>query len=409
MKTMNTKILFFLALFCSLQLNLFTADLNSIRFVNAETGYVSGSEGTLLKTTDAGETWTQLTFPNSSYIYDFTILGESSLLTVSESGVHLTVDGGETWEPKQDGLTGTFRSIVFTYDARLYICGPNSNLFVSEDFGNSWTKINVEISSNFNRIYFFDQNLGYIVGSNGVLMVTTDAGLQWDVKLAGQTRLNLTSIAMCSDKIGILIGEGGYIARTVTGWSTYKIILPPTDRADLLDIKYIVPGTAVISGANFILKSTDDGSSWNNVSTPNLNYEVKFNSICFPTPTKGFIAGSTGTILFSTNNGTSWNSIKLQNKQDINYADTKLTNFPNPFNPSTVISYEVPFDGYVSIKIYDITGKEVAALFESNKTAGNYTISFNASNLSSGIYFYKLTAENKQNSITKTNRMLLVK
>ncbi|MBK9332393.1 MAG: T9SS type A sorting domain-containing protein [Ignavibacteria bacterium] len=87
-------------------------------------------------------------------------------------------------------------------------------------------------------------------------------------------------------------------------------------------------------------------------------------------------------------------------------AEFKLSqNYPNPFNPSTTISYEIPVDGAVSLKIFDMSGKEVMNLVDGVKNAGYYSINFNASNLSSGIYFYKLSA----NDFSSVKKMMLVK
>ncbi|MBP9192086.1 MAG: T9SS type A sorting domain-containing protein [Ignavibacteria bacterium] len=80
-------------------------------------------------------------------------------------------------------------------------------------------------------------------------------------------------------------------------------------------------------------------------------------------------------------------------------------NYPNPFNPSTKINYDLPFDGKVTLKIFDISGREVSTLINEFKTAGYYTIDFKADNLSSGIYLYKLTS----NSQVLTRKMLIVK
>ena len=80
-------------------------------------------------------------------------------------------------------------------------------------------------------------------------------------------------------------------------------------------------------------------------------------------------------------------------------------NYPNPFNPTTKISWQSPVSGNQTIKIYDIAGKEVATLISEYRLAGKNEVEFNASNLSSGIYFYKLTVGN----ISKTKKMLVLK
>ena len=80
-------------------------------------------------------------------------------------------------------------------------------------------------------------------------------------------------------------------------------------------------------------------------------------------------------------------------------------NYPNPFNPSTQIKYELPLDANVKITVYDMLGKELAVLVNEQKTAGRYNVSFDASRISSGMYFYKIEA----GSYTDTKKMLLVK
>ncbi|MCF8243287.1 MAG: FG-GAP-like repeat-containing protein [Melioribacteraceae bacterium] len=80
-------------------------------------------------------------------------------------------------------------------------------------------------------------------------------------------------------------------------------------------------------------------------------------------------------------------------------------NYPNPFNPSTNISFDIPRQSFVSLKIYDAIGREVAALINREMNAGRYNVNFDASKLSSGIYFYRIESE----GFIKTNKMLLVK
>ncbi len=80
-------------------------------------------------------------------------------------------------------------------------------------------------------------------------------------------------------------------------------------------------------------------------------------------------------------------------------------NYPNPFNPSTSIQFRIPENSFVSLKIYNVLGKEIVTLINEEKNAGNYEVSFNASTLSSGVYFYKLEAGN----FVQTRKMILMK
>jgi hypothetical protein len=80
-------------------------------------------------------------------------------------------------------------------------------------------------------------------------------------------------------------------------------------------------------------------------------------------------------------------------------------NYPNPFNPSTTISYSVPKNAFVSLKVYDVSGKEIKILVNGMQTAGTKEVSFDASNLPSGVYFYTISA----GDFKDTKKMILVK
>ncbi|MBK7160845.1 MAG: T9SS type A sorting domain-containing protein [Ignavibacteria bacterium] len=82
-----------------------------------------------------------------------------------------------------------------------------------------------------------------------------------------------------------------------------------------------------------------------------------------------------------------------------------IQNYPNPFNPSTKISFDLPVEGNVTLKVFNTSGKEVAVLVNETRSAGYYSVNFNASNLSSGVYYYRLEAA----GITETKRMILAK
>jgi hypothetical protein len=86
-----------------------------------------------------------------------------------------------------------------------------------------------------------------------------------------------------------------------------------------------------------------------------------------------------------------------------NYA--LMQNYPNPFNPNTTISYQLPKSGQVTIKVYDVLGNEVKTLINEYKTAGSYSVNFDAGKLSSGMYIYRITAD----GFTSAKKMLLIK
>ena len=98
--------------------------------------------------------------------------------------------------------------------------------------------------------------------------------------------------------------------------------------------------------------------------------------------------------------------VGLKDKSDIPPYDYKLfQNYPNPYNPTTTINYQIPGDGFVTLKIYDVLGKEVATLVNENKYTGRYNVEFNAGNLASGVYLYQI----KVNDFVSTKKLVLLK
>ncbi|MHB8338047.1 MAG: T9SS type A sorting domain-containing protein, partial [Ignavibacteriaceae bacterium] len=95
-------------------------------------------------------------------------------------------------------------------------------------------------------------------------------------------------------------------------------------------------------------------------------------------------------------------------KKENNQTPTAFTlsqNYPNPFNPSTVIKYSVPKSGIVTLKVYNMLGQEVATLVNQMQNSGNYIVNFNANNLASGVYMYRI----QSGDFTLTKKMELLK
>lgn len=117
--------------------------------------------------------------------------------------------------------------------------------------------------------------------------------------------------------------------------------------------------------------------------------------------------GSFGKDLYNTRVADSLTSTSIHNNNGLTTADKYALNqnYPNPFNPTTKISFSLPKSEFVTVKIFDMLGKEVAQLVNDELKAGNYEYQFNGSSLASGIYFYRINTAN----FTDTKRMTLVK
>ena len=115
-------------------------------------------------------------------------------------------------------------------------------------------------------------------------------------------------------------------------------------------------------------------------------------------------SGNTGGGMYSTYGCSDFTSV-ISNNSEV-ASEYKLNqNYPNPFNPVTNIKFSIPQASFVKLTVYDLTGKEVAKLVNKNMTAGSYTVDFNASNLSSGVYFYRIDTE----GFSDVKKMMLIK
>jgi hypothetical protein len=110
--------------------------------------------------------------------------------------------------------------------------------------------------------------------------------------------------------------------------------------------------------------------------------------------------GGCGAILFPNEDVTGINE-----KKSINQNFELFQNYPNPFNPTTLIKYQLSENSHVNLKIFDVLGREVATLMNEKKSKGNYNVTWDASHMPSGIYFYRLTTEN----FSQIKKMLLIK
>ncbi|MGE5861224.1 MAG: T9SS type A sorting domain-containing protein, partial [Ignavibacteria bacterium] len=145
-----------------------------------------------------------------------------------------------------------------------------------------------------------------------------------------------------------------------------------------------------------ILYTSDGGITWDPQKTGTVNTLYGVSKI----GSRWLVVGENGTVLRS-----SFGEVGVRDKNELPTAFSLQQNYPNPFNPGTKIIYSIPQASFVTLKIYDILGNEVATLVNEEKSLGNYEAEFNAANLSAGIYFYKLQA----GDFVQTKKMILLK
>ena len=206
----------------------------------------------------------------------------------------------------------------------------------------------------------------------------------------------------------ICAGENGIILKSINNGTDW-VVAASGITTKIYDLKYINSLILVGSSENGVMvRSEDAGDNWSVITTP---AEVDLFAVNFGSDLFGISTGAGGTEIYTTDAGLTWVTT-------LNPPLTKITknepvklnqNYPNPFNPSTVISYMLNDNSNVSIKVFDMTGREVRTLVNSYQGAGTYSVNFNANNLASGIYFYVLRVNTGTNEITKTMRMILTK
>lgn len=172
------------------------------------------------------------------------------------------------------------------------------------------------------------------------------------------------------------------------------------------DVKLNWVTSTEINNSGFEIQRKDNNSDYKKIGFVKGNNNTNSNSY-YSFEDKNLTSGKYSYRLKQVDNNGNFEYFTLSNSVEIG-APGKYSlsqNYPNPFNPSTKISFAVAAAGMVTLKVYDITGREIKTLVNETKNPGFYTVDFNGSNLSSGIYIYKITSGN----YSETKKMTLVK
>ncbi|MBK9096805.1 MAG: T9SS type A sorting domain-containing protein [bacterium] len=402
-----------------------TGTLRFLSFADSLNGWAAGEAGTIIRTADGGDSWEIQNSTLQTFIMDIFFADKNYgwALTIRDvfpfnSVLLKTTDGGNEWVANNlpDSL-GIVRTIFF-FDSLSGFAGGSDILYTS-DGGDTWTE--VEIDSNMvsdfpiHKFKFFNRQFGYACGGRidvaGVVWKTTNYGLNWVARGISVDEIfdifildSLNAITLSGDPEGFF--PIANIKTTDAGetWNFQELSFFGLSFA--IDFRTYNEGWSA-SGYKF-LRTTDHGNSWNEFETPDSTtiYDLQFTDA-----RNGFAAGENGTIIKYTSPPDT--SIYTPNEIVLNQ------NFPNPFHSKTLISYELPENGEIILKIFDILGKEVAVLVNDYKPAGKYEIEFDAHShsgdvrnlpagrqgLASGIYFYQM----RVGEFVQTKKMVYLK
>ena len=366
------------------------------------------SREALERSSDDGITWLHQGYygtPWFNILGLFTSIGEN-LFAGSTNGVYLSTDEGNSWHRQMNSGIGsdTVVSSLLPKGNNLFEKG-NHGIYRSSDFGMNWTLVD-SLSGPIGPISLLGATL--IVGGQGGLhpsiIESTNDGGTWFKSDSSLSNTYLYSGAFKGAKM-FLSTEGGVFASTDNGikWTHLTAGLPAGSTW-----AFAISGNnlflATSSGVYF---STNDGVNWSEVDTTGL----PFNTISSIS-----VSGPNLIVAFAVTSGRLYSygvfsrplseitGIRGSNSQ-MPTKDRLAQNYPNPFNPTTTISYNLAKKTLARLVVFDILGREIATLVDEQKEAGSYSVEWNASHISSGVYFYRL----QTGSSIETKKLVVLK
>ena len=338
-----------------------SVDFSSIMFANASTGYASTENGFVMKTTNGGENWFSAGTP-VGVIHALYVFSPTTVIIVAQSGyIYKTTNGGTNWINYSVSYSGYGPySVTFAPSGKGFaVADAPSPLWMSTNSGNNWTLSN-PFTGFIGKSVRFNGNVGFIAGSLGssyAIQRTTDDGTTWsnETFAAGQ----FECISFANALTGYAVGYSG------SGHDTARVY-----------------------------KTTDNGITWNQVFQ---KVGIIYSVAC--TQSNVFLGCDSGNVMSSGLIGIQPISTEIPKNFSLGQ------NYPNPFNPTTDINISIRESGNVKVTVFDVSGKEVAVLVNQIMKPGIYKVDFNASNLTSGVYFYRIVSS----SFTETKKMVLVK
>ena len=253
--------------------------LRAVYFLDERRGWVAGSSGAILVTSDGGETWRELERrPTEDTIRDLYFLDERTgwivcerdiykLRTKEEQRAYLmkTMDAGRTWQ--RVNLSGTDTDVrlmraIFTGGGRGWAFGEAGALYATRDGGLNWSRRVAPTRYLLLGGTFLDADHGWLVGAGGTILQTFDGGESWRPGVVDARGVRFTSVSFVEQRIGWAVGSGGRIFMTLDSGRTWRAQTSPV-QADLTDVKFLNASEGWAVGSDgVLLHTTNSGIHW---------------------------------------------------------------------------------------------------------------------------------------------------
>lgn len=380
-----------------------SGQIRDLAFLNKDTGFAAlNNTDVLLRTTNGGTNWNTV---NTFRIQTLCVGDNNTLFGIAVNGskMYRSFNGGTTFD-SVGAPGGGYCSFYFVNKDTGWSSGL-TGIFMTTNGGNSFSMVSTE--ANCGSIMFFarqkynNEYYGFHI-DNG-LFKTTNSGVNW-VNVTGITVNAINTFFLnkdtgwVTDFQSILYTQNGginWITQYNAGVSLYKVYF----------INSMKGWCGKSTGGVFnILATTNGGINWGTQTTP----VVTPGGLWFIDSLQGWAYNgfTINNLIKTTNGGGNITSIPVT-PIGINVPSfyQLKQNYPNPFNPVTTIEFSIPKRTYIQIIIFDILGRNIETVIDEQLIAGTYKISWNAEKFTSGIYYYKLIADN----FTETKKMVLIK
>ncbi len=343
-------------------------------------------------------------------------------------GFDRSLDSGKTYVQARNGLLDAGSGAKSLFVAP-FVMDPNTpsvlvagatSIWRTTDRAANWTSIRAPLPGNPKcsaiEISKANSNVIWVGYDNGLVSFTTNNGSGWnDVGKPGGTRF-VTDIAINPTPTAyaeVIVTVGGYSTDNVwlssdngANWVLRTGQVPdnlPAIQVNTARYHPLLTNRIYVGTDLGVFSSTDKGLHWN-VAPQSPNNEGPANTDVeelFWQGTTYLVAATHGRGMFRCNPLL----VGVSDVPGIPTAFALEQNYPNPFNPSTVVTYRVPILSNVRLAVYDILGREVALLVNEKKSPGSYEVKFDAQNLSSGIYLYRLEA----GDVSQTRKLMVLR